>query len=125
MDELCKLKEDNQKQWDKKTNDNDWGYHAGRQETLGEIIDMVSLRITCMEDIKIQKIVMTKGICGGSARLNGTRIPVWGLEEARREGYSNAEILEMYPMIQQSSLQLAWNYVEKNIREISQEIDEN
>ncbi len=35
-----------------------------------------------------ERIVSTPGICGGCARITGTRIPVWGLVQARRQGAS-------------------------------------
>jgi uncharacterized protein (DUF433 family) len=43
--------------------------------------------------------------------MRGTRIPVWGLEEARRHGIPDATILEMYPSITREDLQAAWDYV--------------
>lgn len=36
-------------------------------------------------------------ICGGSARIIRTRIPVWLLEALRRDGRSEAELLADYP----------------------------
>lgn len=37
------------------------------------------------------------GVCGGAARVAGTRIPVWQLEQARRWGATEAELLGAYP----------------------------
>jgi uncharacterized protein (DUF433 family) len=39
------------------------------------------------------------GVCGGSARVIRTRIPVWLLEALRRNGRSEAELLADYPSL--------------------------
>ena len=64
-------------------------------------------------------------VCGGSARVAGTRIPVWSLESWRRLGTSDAEILRSYPSLQPSDLSNAWSYVSKHPMEIGREIQEN
>lgn len=70
-------------------------------------------------------IVSTPNVCGGQARVRGTRIPVWGLEQARRQGFSNSEILEMYPHLRLSDLESAWDYLNENTDEINIEIERN
>ncbi len=42
-------------------------------------------------------IECTPGVVGGDPRIVRTRIPVWVLEQARRLGSSEAEILSAYP----------------------------
>lgn len=42
-------------------------------------------------------IEKTPGVCGGSACIRQTRIPVWLLTEARQTGYSEADLLTQYP----------------------------
>ena len=64
-------------------------------------------------------------ICGGSARIAGTRIPVWSLESCRRLGADGAEILRNYPSLQPSDLLNAWRYVAAHPQEIDREISEN
>lgn len=64
-------------------------------------------------------------ICGGSARIAGTRIPVWSLEAWRRQGADDEEILKNHPTLQSSDLLNAWNYVHRHSREIDHEIEEN
>jgi uncharacterized protein (DUF433 family) len=64
-------------------------------------------------------------ICGGSARIAGSRIPVWTLESWRRLGADDAEILRNYPTLKSSDLLNAWRYVEKHPQEIDREIQEN
>lgn len=64
-------------------------------------------------------------VCGGSARIAGTRVPVWSLESWRRLGADDAEILRNYPSLQPSDLVNAWRYVARHSHEISREIQEN
>ncbi len=67
-------------------------------------------------------IEKTEGICGGAARINDTRIPVWSLENARRQGVTEAELLQDYPAISAQDLANAWNYVRSNTTEIDEQI---
>lgn len=64
-------------------------------------------------------------VCGGSARISGTRIPVWSLESWRRLGAADAEILRNYPSLQPADLVNAWHYVARHSQEIDREIREN
>ena len=64
-------------------------------------------------------------VCNGSARIAGTRIPVWSLESWRRLGASDAEILRNFPSLQPPDLLHAWHYVERHPQEIEREIQEN
>lgn len=70
-------------------------------------------------------IEKTAGVCGGKARISGTRIPVWGLENGRRLGLSVSEILERYPSISKDDLDAAWKYADAHKSEIDAEIEEN
>ena len=64
-------------------------------------------------------------VCGGSARIAGTRIPVWSLEAWRRLGASDGEILRNYPTLLATDLLNAWNYVARHTPEIECEIRAN
>ncbi len=44
------------------------------------------------------------GVCGGDPVVVRTRIPVWLLEKARREGLREAAILEAYPSLRAEDL---------------------
>ena len=70
-------------------------------------------------------IEKTAGVNGGAANIGATRIAVWMLEAARREGLRDAEILAMYPTLSATDLAIAWNYVRLNEAEIEREIAEN
>ncbi len=70
-------------------------------------------------------ISKTPGVNGGAASIGASRIAVWMLEEARREGLSDGEILAMYPQLDARHLVMAWLYVATHLEEIEQEIREN
>ncbi len=70
-------------------------------------------------------IEKSKGVCGGNARISGTRIPVWGLENARRLGLSVKEILRRYPAVSRDGLLAAWEYAAMHPAEIERQIREN
>lgn len=65
------------------------------------------------------------GVCGGSACIAGTRIPVWGLEEARRLGATEAQLLLNYLTLRAEDLAQAWAYAEAHPEEIERDIREN
>jgi len=71
------------------------------------------------------KIEKTAGVCGGAARITGTRIPVWQLVEARNMGVSEAQLLIDYPRLKAVNLVDAWAYAEANPAEIDAEIRAN
>jgi uncharacterized protein (DUF433 family) len=64
-------------------------------------------------------------VCGGEPCIVRTRIPVWILEQARRLGTSEAELLRSYPTLRAADLVNAWNFVRKNREEIERQIREN
>lgn len=65
------------------------------------------------------------GVCGGSARIIRTRIPIWLLEALRRNGRGEAELLADYPSLSAEDLANAWQYVRSHRDEIDGEIDAN
>lgn len=64
-------------------------------------------------------------ICGGEPCIIRTRIPVWVLEQARRLGVSEADLLRSYPTLRAEDLANAWAYVRAHRIEIEQQIREN
>lgn len=64
-------------------------------------------------------------VCGGEPCVVRTRIPVWLLEQARRLGTSEADLLRSYPTLRAQDLANAWNYVRTHCEEIEQQIREN
>src|SRR5688500_13149513 len=65
------------------------------------------------------------GVCGGEPCIVRTRIPVWVLEQARRLGVTESDILRSYPTLRAEDLAHAWNYVRAHRDEIEQQIREN
>jgi uncharacterized protein (DUF433 family) len=72
-----------------------------------------------------QGIEKTSRVCGGEARIAKTRIPVWVLVEARRLGYSDADLLTSYPTITTTDLANAWVYAQTHPDEIELAIERN
>ncbi len=65
------------------------------------------------------------GVCGGEPCIVRTRLPVWVLEQARRLGTSEADLLRCYPTLRAEDLTNAWAYVQSHRGEIEQQIHEN
>ncbi len=65
------------------------------------------------------------GVAGGEPCIVRTRIPVWLLEQARRLGTSEADLLRAYPTLRAQDLANAWAYVESHREEIERQIAEN
>ena len=58
------------------------------------------------------------GLCGGEPVIVRTRIPVWVLEQARRLGSSETDLLGLYPGLHAEDLASAWAYVRSHRDEI-------
>src|SRR5271166_3851147 len=65
------------------------------------------------------------GVCGGAPCIVRTRIPVWVLEQSRRLGISEADLLRSYPSLRADDLANAWAYVRSHGEEIDRQICEN
>lgn len=70
-------------------------------------------------------ITKTPSVSGGVACIANTRIPVWGLVEARRLGYSEVNLLTSYPTLTATDLTQAWIYAETYAEEIEAAIQGN
>ena len=68
------------------------------------------------------RIQHSPGVCGGEACIGMTRVAVWMLEEARRAGVGDLELLKDYPGISVFDLEAAWQYVDTHREEIEQAI---
>ena len=64
-------------------------------------------------------------VMDGAPCIVRTRIPVWLLEQARRLGTSEADLLHAYPSLRAEDLANAWAYVRAHLQEIEQQIIEN
>jgi uncharacterized protein (DUF433 family) len=65
------------------------------------------------------------GVCGGDPIIVRTRIPVWVLEQARRLGSTEADLLRLYPGLRAEDLASAWAYVRSHEDEIDRQIRDN
>jgi uncharacterized protein (DUF433 family) len=72
-----------------------------------------------------QGVEKTSQVCGGEACIAKTRIPIWVLVEARRLGYSDADLLKSYPTLTATDLANAWAYAEAHSNEIELAIERN
>ena len=70
-------------------------------------------------------IVSVPDVCGGEPCIVRTRIPVWVLEQSRRRGISEADLLRNYPTLRAEDLANAWAYVRAHREEIDRQILEN
>jgi uncharacterized protein (DUF433 family) len=64
-------------------------------------------------------------VCGDEPCIVRTRIPVWLLEQARRQGLSDAQLLGAYPTLRADDLANAWAYVRAHPDEIDRQIEDN
>lgn len=65
------------------------------------------------------------GVCGGDPCIVRTQIPVWVLEQYRRLGASDADLLRAYPALRAADLANAWAYVRAHRAEVEQQIRAN
>jgi len=65
------------------------------------------------------------GVCGGEPCIVRTRIPVWMLESARRQGVTEQVLLAAYPALRAEDLVNAWNYARAHAAEMDLQIREN
>lgn len=70
-------------------------------------------------------IESTPGVCGGEPRIVRTRIPVWVLEQARRLGATDADLLRSYPALGAEDLVNARAYARMHRDEVERQIKEN
>jgi uncharacterized protein (DUF433 family) len=65
-----------------------------------------------------QEITQSLEIGSGEARIANTQIAIWELVNAQDLGYSDRDILLMYPQLTQTDLDTAWEYADAHPEEI-------
>ena len=65
------------------------------------------------------------GVCGGEPCIIGTRIPVWLLVAARRQGLGDTDLLLAYPSFDAEQLSQAWAYARAHPADIDAAIVAN
>jgi uncharacterized protein (DUF433 family) len=95
----------------------------GRSLVLDEAVPLAAgkVRVTVEAIAKVRSaqpgepatsgIEKAANICGGDACIAGTRVPVWVLEQARRLGATEADLLADYPSLTAADLAVAWAYM--------------
>ena len=68
------------------------------------------------------RIRKTPGVCGGDARIGDTRIPIWLLVLARKQGQTDAQLLDAYPSLTAADPDAAWDYYREYPVEVEQAI---
>ena len=66
-----------------------------------------------------------ENVSGGEPCILRTRIPVWVLDQARRQGTTDAELLQSFPTLRAEDLANAWAYVRAHTDDINQQIIKN
>jgi uncharacterized protein (DUF433 family) len=72
--------------------------------------------------IQLATIVQTPGVCGGRARIDGTRIAVWVLESLRRQGADTREIADLYPRLAAGQIDAAFAWAAAHPAEITADL---
>lgn len=88
------------------------------QELLQQIVSRAAVPLETPADLQHSLIVKTPDVCGGAACMIRTRIPVWVLEQMRRLGVPEAEILQSFPALKAVDLVQAWSYANQHREEI-------
>jgi uncharacterized protein (DUF433 family) len=71
-------------------------------------------------------IQKTPAICGGEACVRDTRVPVWSLVVAQRQGDSDADLQGYFVTpLTAADVQAAWKYYEQQRAEIEADIQRN
>jgi uncharacterized protein (DUF433 family) len=84
------------------------------------------LRIVVQDlDDAFPGVESTPGVCGGEPCIVRTRVPVWALDQARRLGVSEKDLLRSYPALRAEDLANAWAYVRSHRTEIEDQIRDN
>jgi uncharacterized protein (DUF433 family) len=88
---------------------------------IAQLVQMASQKIA-VDFPGIEKI---PNVCGGSACIIRTRIPVWSIVEYRLMGVGKEKLLLNFPTLRAQDLANAWAYYNANKAEIDAEIAEN
>lgn len=71
------------------------------------------------------EIEKTANVMGGAACIRQTRITIWMLEQARRQGVSEVDLLRNYPQLTAQDLANAWDYLNSYRDEVENAISAN
>ena len=80
---------------------------------------------TAKVTISYPHIAKTPGVCGGRARVEGTRLRVCNVVLLHKDGASDSKIREAYPDLTPAQTHAALAYYYDNREEIDAELDED
>jgi uncharacterized protein (DUF433 family) len=89
-----------------------------------EIAQLVH-RATHKISIDFPGIEKIPNVCGGSACVIRTRIPVWSIVEYMQMGVGKEKLLLNFPTLRSQDLANVWAYYDANKEEIDTEMKEN
>ena len=104
--------------------------------TLMQVRDVTDQTAVTLNNLERRQAVSTEragtkswiqkspGICGGEPCVRNTRHTVAGLVEWKKQGITDARILEHHPDLTQADLEAAWAYYATHREEIEQAIKE-
>ena len=75
-----------------------------------------------VKEARIPKIVHHQLVCGGEARLSGTRVCVWNIIWHLNHDRTTEELLEDFPRLTLTDIEVAKKYYWDNKQEIDYEI---
>jgi len=92
----------------------------GDDESLPPVVHGAELAARAADPpVRIEK---HPDVVGGLARIHQTRVPVWIVEQARRLGMSETEILSAFPTLHIEDVLSAWSYAQEHADEIEHDI---
>jgi uncharacterized protein (DUF433 family) len=80
---------------------------------------------TAKATVNYPHVAKTAGVCGGRARVEGTRIRVHNVVSLHKEGASDEKIREAYPALTPAQIHAALAYYYDNSEEIDAELGED
>ena len=95
------------------------------EKSMGALREVEDLLPALTQAELAQGVESTLGVCAGEPRIVRTRIPVWTLEQARRLGVTEEDLLRSDPALRAGDLANAWAYVRSHRVEIEEQIRDN
>jgi uncharacterized protein (DUF433 family) len=80
---------------------------------------------TAKATIAYPHVVKTTGVCGGRARIEGTRVRVYNVAFLHKDGATDGKIHEAYPDLTPAQIHAALAYYYDNREEIDAELAED
>lgn len=88
---------------------------------IAQLVQIASQKIA----VDFPGVEKTTNVCGGSACIIRTRIPIWSIVEYLLMGIEKEKLLLNFPSLRAQDLANAWAYYDANKAEIDKEIREN